>query len=59
VRLYSSTSNRKRNQIFIRQLVVVLPKRCWVAAQLTSTQIWSFLDVDVVFQEKCQISGYH
>jgi hypothetical protein len=56
---FIGASGCERQQIFVRQLVVVLPERCWIGGQLTATQIWSLLDVYVVFQEERQISGYH
>jgi hypothetical protein len=56
---FIGTSGRKRNQILVRQLVIVWPHRRWIGAQLTGTQIWPLLNAHVVFQEKRQISGYH
>jgi hypothetical protein len=54
-----STSSRKRNQILVRQLVIVWPNRRWIGGELVGTQKWSILDAHVVLQKQCHISGYN
>jgi hypothetical protein len=56
---FISTSGFERQQIFVPQLVVALPKPGWIGCEFADTQIWSLLDAYMVLQEKCQISGYH
>jgi len=52
-------SSCERKQIFVGQLMIVLPEGSRIGGQFAGTQRWTLLDVYVVFQEQRQIGGHY